>query len=285
MASTAASPSVYSPPTRSKRSASVTSSDYGESPPVKKKATSKRSSAADKEYKKEERMERNRKAAQASRDRKKLQQEGMEARIADLERQLAAAQQAPAVNLDPLPLPPCRATSSSSAPHRVISLEEENESLRTQLQLEQLQSATLKVRLGALETKFARLDDLLRGDSSTSTAKLASPMLPPLPTPPTAFSLPSLPTPPAPTAFPFLDDVSPAALTSAEPSSKLETGPEGANDDEKDSLRLVAAEAVPTSSSGPSHDPSLFFDPLVVVSDGQDSLDSYPSSNPLFHLD
>ncbi|BGO99220.1 hypothetical protein NBRC10513v2_000324 [Rhodotorula toruloides] len=122
-------------------------------PPAKKRAP--RSTAAEKHARKQARMERNRIAAQVSRDRKKQHTDFLEARVAELEAQLAF--QPPSTFLAPtpssvnLPLAALPALPPSTDP-LVAQLREENESLRTQLALEQLQSQSLQIRLSSLET-------------------------------------------------------------------------------------------------------------------------------------
>ncbi|PRQ76948.1 hypothetical protein AAT19DRAFT_12366 [Rhodotorula toruloides] len=142
-------------------------------PPAKKRAP--RSTAAEKHARKQARMERNRIAAQVSRDRKKQHTDFLEARVAELEAQLAF--QPPSTFLAPtpssvnLPLAALPALPPSTDP-LVAQLREENESLRTQLALEQLQSQSLQIRLSSLETKFGRLERLL-SQAATSTSAAA----------------------------------------------------------------------------------------------------------------
>ncbi|KAK4057650.1 hypothetical protein OIO90_001298 [Microbotryomycetes sp. JL221] len=168
---------------------------------LKSTTTPRRLTAAEREQRKEERMERNRRAAQASRDRKKAQQDHLETRIAELEQQLADAlanQQTTTLAAGPVPVPvPAHAPSSSrdvspsnDTDERVIRLERENTQLRQQLQTEKLESDALKARLGSLELKFARLEDLLKGDTTTATPTSSRPVLP-SPAPSLAFSLDS----------------------------------------------------------------------------------------------
>ncbi|GAA5881833.1 hypothetical protein JCM8547_006341 [Rhodosporidiobolus lusitaniae] len=154
-------------------------------PPPKKRAP--RSTAAEKAQKKLARMERNRIAAQASRDRKKQHTEVLECRIAELEAQLAssagtppssssllspsataspafsASPFTPSVALPPLPSLPLAPAQPDAT---TVQLREENESLKTQLALEKLQSQALQIRLSALESKFGRLEQLLSGGGS-----------------------------------------------------------------------------------------------------------------------
>lgn len=141
-------------------------------------------------------------------------------------------------------------SASSSASPCSPSLEEENAALRTQLQLEQLQSAALKVRLGALETKFARLDELLRGDSAAVAVAL-----PPLHTPPTTTTATFTPSHLSP--LPALPTLSPLPPSSSD-LNRSEPEEEGAvvvEPDAQDSLRLVAREvdsSLPRKLSHPS---------------------------------
>ncbi|GAA6035916.1 hypothetical protein JCM8097_005161 [Rhodosporidiobolus ruineniae] len=166
------------PPSPSSSSSSATSSrkrtaasvdvEPDDSSPLTKKRV-QRSTAAEKAQKKAARMERNRIAAQVSRDKKKQHTEVLEARVAELEAQLAAASSSPSSSSSsssalalsfPSPafsLPPAPTTSDPVADQ----LREENEALRTQLELEKLQSQALQIRLSALESKFGRLEQLL----------------------------------------------------------------------------------------------------------------------------
>ncbi|KAI5480642.1 bZIP transcription factor [Pseudohyphozyma bogoriensis] len=150
-------------------------------------------SLAEKEQRKEARMIRNRNAAQASRDRKKEHTQHLEARVAELEAQLefaqaggaalyAAATQHPAVAVAPVPppaplavAPPTSRTERATASSRpadmradLINLEDENDTLRTQLHLEQLETARLRGRLESLEDRFIRLEQLMRNDPSST---------------------------------------------------------------------------------------------------------------------
>ncbi|BGP28599.1 hypothetical protein JCM10296v2_000335 [Rhodotorula toruloides] len=122
-------------------------------PPAKKRAP--RSTAAEKHARKQARMERNRIAAQVSRDRKKQHTDFLEARVAELEAQLASQSPSTSLAATPstvnLPLAALPALPPSTDP-LVAQLREENESLKTQLALEQLQSQSLQIRLSSLET-------------------------------------------------------------------------------------------------------------------------------------
>ncbi|GAA5959497.1 hypothetical protein JCM8115_003730 [Rhodotorula mucilaginosa] len=149
--------------------------DYGHLPPLSKHATEK-----EKEARRMARMIRNRNAAQASRDRKKEHTAFLERKVAQLEALLRqAGRPAPAaqpnysiaspasctgtVPLPPLPGSRLRATSVSSTTSssedagRIADLEDENESLRAQLEIEQTEKAQLLTRLELVEEKLARL--------------------------------------------------------------------------------------------------------------------------------
>ncbi|GAA5988372.1 hypothetical protein JCM5350_004421 [Sporobolomyces pararoseus] len=133
-------------------------------------------SEKEKDARRQARMIRNRNAAQASRDRKKEHTLYLERRVAELEAKLNGT------NPHPLSISTFTASSSnsvsspsklarsqrstsvissvsSSEATRITDLEEENEILRTQLHLEQTESARLR----------ARLDSLEHGGSTTTT--------------------------------------------------------------------------------------------------------------------
>ncbi|GAA6007274.1 hypothetical protein JCM11491_003070 [Sporobolomyces phaffii] len=149
-----------------------------DSPAPKKRAP--RSTASEKAAKKSARMERNRIAAQASRDRKKNHTDYLEARIADLEAQLeqsnnfsstpSSSSSSFALSLPPLvPSPPThRVDLVPILDPEIAKLREENESLRTRLELEKLESKSLQLRLTSLEGKFGRLEGLLDKLSSST---------------------------------------------------------------------------------------------------------------------
>ncbi|SCZ90571.1 BZ3500_MvSof-1268-A1-R1_Chr1-3g02073 [Microbotryum saponariae] len=149
-----------------KRASSVCSSEESSSsssseptPATKKRATGTK--VSDKVAKKELRMERNRVAAQASRDRKRVHQESLESKIEHLERQLAQALSGSATSS------PSRGRSITPADSQHLA--DENETLRSKLEIERRQSAALKGRLGALEAKFLRLEGLLASPSSSTS--------------------------------------------------------------------------------------------------------------------
>jgi len=113
-------------------------------------------------------------AAQVSRDKKRQEAELLAKRVAELEAQLvvdspstapSTSSASPSFALPPTPasfttttLP---TTSTSTGDALVERLQDENESLKTQLALEQLQSQSLQIRLSSLEAKFGRLEQLL----------------------------------------------------------------------------------------------------------------------------
>ncbi|CEQ38743.1 SPOSA6832_00209 [Sporobolomyces salmonicolor] len=181
-----------SPPSGRKRRVSHVSSpvdpdDSGETPPPAKKRAP-RSSAAEKAAKKLARMERNRIAAQASRDRKRQQNEFLEARVAELEAQLQAAHRHVSPSLSTsfdAPLSLFSPSTSPGDPQQVAQLQEENETLKTQLALEKLQSQSLQIRLSALETNT-------RG-RIIPAAEVVQPLLDPLSLPPSVDAFPAVP--------------------------------------------------------------------------------------------
>mgnify|MGYP001565361919 CR=1 FL=1 len=112
-------------------------------------------------------------AAQASRDRKKEHTHHLEQRVAELEAMLQGAP-APLASKAPPSASRRRAQRSVSvisttsvppwngpSPELVVDLEEENDQLRAQLHIEQLESARLRSRLESLEDKFARLETFM----------------------------------------------------------------------------------------------------------------------------
>ncbi|BGP44543.1 hypothetical protein JCM10450v2_000357 [Rhodotorula kratochvilovae] len=183
------SPAATSPRSSRKRTASSLALDGEMGPeldePQPKKKRAPRSTAAEKQAKKLARMERNRLAAQVSRDKKKQQAEFLEARIAELEAQVGGNGSSPSsstASFTPgLPLTPASYTLAlpalAAAPGALVErLQQENESLRTELALEKLQSQSLQIRLSALESKFGRLEQLLTSAGSTTTTA-APPMV------------------------------------------------------------------------------------------------------------
>ncbi|GAA5901630.1 hypothetical protein JCM8208_001561 [Rhodotorula glutinis] len=142
----------------------------GDEPAKKKRAP--RSTAAEKQAKKVARMERNRLAAQVSRDKKRQEAELLAKRVAELEAQLvvdspstapSTLSASPSFALPPTPasLTTALPTTTTTRDALVERLQDENESLKTQLALEQLQSQSLQIRLSSLEAKFGRLEQLL----------------------------------------------------------------------------------------------------------------------------
>ncbi|GAA6053440.1 hypothetical protein JCM3770_005167 [Rhodotorula araucariae] len=192
---TSASPATSPRSSSRKRTASSLALDAEAGPEVdrqlapSKKKRAPRSTAAEKQAKKLARMERNRLAAQVSRDKKKQQAEFLEACIAELEAQVGASGGSPSSSaasftpgLTPTPasytvhLPTPAGTARDALVER---LQQENESLRTELALEKLQSQSLQIRLGALEAKFGRLEQLLAPTGSMMTTATVAPTLSP----------------------------------------------------------------------------------------------------------
>lgn len=99
-------------------------------------------------------------AAQVSRDRKKHLSESLETRVAELEAQLDATSSSASSSSSTRHVVPPHPRLSPS-PVDTSYLEEENLSLRLQLQLEQSNGAALKLRLVSLEESFSRLERLL----------------------------------------------------------------------------------------------------------------------------
>lgn len=135
---------------------------------VKGSGTRTKSSVSDKESRKAARMVRNRHAAQASRDRKKEHTQLLEQRIAELEAQIQDHTE--------IDSPKAQSTTESESQPLIIALEEENDTLRSALELEKSQTAKLRKRLENLEIKFTKLEHILEPTSLLGIA------LPPLPT-------------------------------------------------------------------------------------------------------
>ncbi|GAA6053431.1 hypothetical protein JCM3770_005163 [Rhodotorula araucariae] len=188
---TSASPATSPRSSSRKRTASSLALDAEAGPEVEpsKKKRAPRSTAAEKQAKKLARMERNRLAAQVSRDKKKQQAEFLEARIAELEAQVGASGGSPSSSaasftpgLTPTPATytvPLPAPAGTARDALVEHLQQENESLRTELALEKLQSQSLQIRLGTLEAKFGRLEQLLAPTGSMMTTATVAPTLSP----------------------------------------------------------------------------------------------------------
>ncbi|GAA5977682.1 hypothetical protein JCM10908_005055 [Rhodotorula pacifica] len=196
--------------------------DDGHLPPLSKNATEK-----EKEARRMARMIRNRNAAQASRDRKKEHTAFLERRVAQLEALLRQSGQAapaavqpiysapsPAVAagaLPPLPASRLRATSvssntsSSEDASRLADLEDENESLRAQLQIEQTEKAQLLTRLELVEEKLARLTTPDAGPISFSPFSGTSTPLPAY-EPTFAFNTPDIKPLPQPEERAFVEE-------------------------------------------------------------------------------
>ncbi|GAA6061749.1 hypothetical protein JCM10212_000729 [Sporobolomyces blumeae] len=145
---------------------------------------SKALSDKDKDSRRQARMIRNRNAAQASRDRKKEHTAFLERRVAQLEAQLrgggvhplaASVSATPSSSISKPPRSQRSTSVASSAgeshesSQRIVELEDENDALRTQLHLEQVETARLRSRLDLLEDKFARFSDSYPPPSGTAT--------------------------------------------------------------------------------------------------------------------
>ncbi|GAA5860756.1 hypothetical protein JCM3774_006275 [Rhodotorula dairenensis] len=188
-------------------------------PPLSKHATEK-----EKEARRMARMIRNRNAAQASRDRKKEHTAFLERRVAQLETLLRqAGRPAPAAPTTTYsfaaPLDgattaaPSRlratsvssSTSSSEDNGRIADLEDENESLRAQLQVEQTEKAQLLARLELVEEKLARLTTPDAGPISFSPFSGTSTPLPAY-EPTFAFNTPDIKPLPQPEERAFVEE-------------------------------------------------------------------------------
>ncbi|GAA5922021.1 hypothetical protein JCM6882_003606, partial [Rhodosporidiobolus microsporus] len=141
----------------------------------------------EKEARRVARMIRNRNAAQASRDRKKEHTAFLERRVADLEAQLRGKAVVPVssstASSSSSSLSSASASSSrlsrsqregsvasstsSSVSGRIADLEDENDGLRSQLHLEQVEKAHLRSRLDHLEDKLAQLAHIVEPSSSS----------------------------------------------------------------------------------------------------------------------
>lgn len=163
--------------------------------------------------------------------------------MAELEAQIGGGVATPpSTSHQPSRQPSRRSPSIAAAPPTPPSststnLEEENATLRSQLAVEQLQSATLKARLGTLEERFAKLESLFSAPS------------------PTALSPPLAPAPF--TSFPHTFADLPTPRTDAGPSTQLETTDSSRLPAQEVSLQrklstpLSSTSSVPTPSSRP----------------------------------
>ncbi|GAA6019273.1 hypothetical protein JCM10207_005061 [Rhodosporidiobolus poonsookiae] len=191
----------------------------------------------EKEQRRIARMIRNRNAAQASRDRKKEHTAYLERRVADLEAQLRAQAGGSAPSRSTASSLSAQSTSASasrlarshreasvtssvgssehgSSQGRIADLEDENEALRSQLHLEQAESAQLRTRLDALEHKLVQLSAHVHpggGDSATGPSPLftsSGTSTPPFPAfqPTFAFDTPNLSPLPQPEERAYLEE-------------------------------------------------------------------------------
>ncbi|GAA6017557.1 hypothetical protein JCM10207_001206 [Rhodosporidiobolus poonsookiae] len=191
----------------------------------------------EKEQRRIARMIRNRNAAQASRDRKKEHTAYLERRVADLEAQLRAQGGGSAPSRSTASSLSAQSTSASasklarshreasvtssvgssehgSSQGRIADLEDENEALRSQLHLEQAESAQLRTRLDALEHKLVQLSAHVHpggGDSATGPSPFftsSGTSTPPFPAfqPTFAFDTPNLSPLPQPEERAYLEE-------------------------------------------------------------------------------
>ncbi|GAA5881981.1 hypothetical protein JCM8547_004271 [Rhodosporidiobolus lusitaniae] len=171
-------------------------------------------------------------AAQASRDRKKEHTLALERRVAELEAQLRGKHVVPVASA---PAPSAStasfssaassssrlarsrreasvssSTSSSSASGRIADLEDENDGLRSQLHLEQVEKHQLRSRLDELEDKLARLVDFVGPEAALANPSppLFSTTSTPLPRfePTFAFDTPNLSPLPQPEERAYLEE-------------------------------------------------------------------------------
>ncbi|GAA5825394.1 hypothetical protein JCM11251_006964 [Rhodosporidiobolus azoricus] len=156
----------------------------GNSP--KQQVVGKALTEKEKEARRVARMIRNRNAAQASRDRKKEHTAFLERRVADLEAQLRGKAVVPVGTASHSSSSQSASTSrhsrsqreasvsssvgsaSSDVSGRIADLEDENDGLRSQLHLEQVEKAQLRSRLDHLEDKLGQLSHLLGHSPSPS---------------------------------------------------------------------------------------------------------------------
>ncbi|GEM10268.1 basic-leucine zipper (bZIP) transcription factor [Rhodotorula toruloides] len=234
----------------------------------------------EKEARRVARMIRNRNAAQASRDRKKEHILWLERRVGELEQlvrqsgiKLSAGHSpffaggssapSPAQNR-PSAIPrnqreaSVASDSSSSGSGRVADLEEENDSLRSQLHLEKVEKQELLARLGEVEEQLAAA---LRTPDATLASSFSpfSSSLVPLPyTEPTfAFDTPNLSPLPQPEELAFVEERDrQRQLGSRRPSATPESGSDG-TEATQDSVTASSPSALALSASSLAGTPSL----------------------------
>ncbi|PRQ71845.1 hypothetical protein AAT19DRAFT_9960 [Rhodotorula toruloides] len=226
----------------------------------------------EKEARRVARMIRNRNAAQASRDRKKEHILWLERRVGELEQLVrqsgikvsaghspffAGGSVAPSPAQNRLPAIPrnqretsVASESSSSGSGRVADLEEENDSLRSQLHLEQVEKQELLARLEEVEEQPARVSQAPDATLASSFSPFSSSLVPlPYTEPTFAFDTQNLSPLPQPEELAFVEERDrqrqlASRRTSATPESSSDgTGKtEGAEQPSDGSSPLVARE-------------------------------------------
>ncbi|GAA6049977.1 hypothetical protein NBRC10513_001322 [Rhodotorula toruloides] len=183
----------------------------------------------EKEARRVARMIRNRNAAQASRDRKKEHILWLERRVGELEQLVrqsgikvsaghspffAGGSVAPSPAQNRLPAIPrnqretsVASESSSSGSGRVADLEEENDSLRSQLHLEQVEKQELLARLEEVEEQLARVSQAPDATLASSFSPFSSSLVPlPYTEPTFAFDTQNLSPLPQPEELAFVEE-------------------------------------------------------------------------------
>ena len=183
-------------------------------------------------------------AAQASRDRKKEHTQLLEQRVTELEAQLESSSSSYPLSFPTSSRSNRSASIDSTCPTpQLVALEDENESLRSQLHFEQLETARLRSRLEGLEDKFARLEQFM------STPLAAAP----LPSP--SLLLPSDPSPSFEPTFTF-------APQEETPGGSVERPATTTDSTTTDSSRLVAREVYLSLQRKLSHSSTPSLSPL-----------------------
>ncbi|PRQ71852.1 hypothetical protein AAT19DRAFT_9967 [Rhodotorula toruloides] len=228
----------------------------------------------EKEARRVARMIRNRNAAQASRDRKKEHILWLERRVGELEQLVrqsgikvsaghspffAGGSVAPSPAQTRLPAIPrnqretsVASESSSSGSGRLADLEEENDSLRSQLHLEQVEKQELLARLEEVEEQLARVSQAPDATLASSFSPFSSSLVPlPYTEPTFAFDTQNLSPLPQPEELAFVEErdrqrqrqlASRRASSTPESSSDGTGKTEGAKQPLDGSSRLVARE-------------------------------------------
>lgn len=115
-------------------------------------------------------------AAQASRDRKKEHTQLLEQKIAELEAQLDGE---PNSTHRPPSIASSTTSISATTTRRLLALEQENNSLKIKLELEQKETLRLRKRLENLESSFGRIEHMMTEQAPLSAVRtsLLSPTL------------------------------------------------------------------------------------------------------------